>query len=141
MIMEFVVRLDRENISRVETPGEKVAMFPFTGYVESDLFTGRILPGAVDVQITNAAGIRHMCARYMFEGRDAQGTPCRLFVDNNGYFEPGREPAPVFHTCPVFYTDSPSLGPYLHQRRFRAEGRGTPEGVNIRIFDEEDERG
>ena len=138
-IMEFIVRLDRENISRMETAAEKITMLPFTGYVESELFTGRILPGGVDVQITNAAGIRHMCARYMFEGTDSAGKPCRLFVDNNGYFEPNREPAPFFSTCPTFYTDSEELGKYLHQRRFRAEGHGTKEGVNILIFDVEKE--
>ncbi len=138
LIMEFIVKLNREEISRMETPAEKITMLPFTGYVESEIFTGRILPGGVDVQITNAAGIRHMCARYMFEGTDRNGNHCHLFVDNNGYFEPGHEPAP-FRTYPVFYTDSRELGEYLHQRRFRAEGHGTAEGVNIRIFDVADE--
>lgn len=133
-IMEFVVTVDRENISRLETENGKVAILPFTATVESKLFTGKTLPGAADIQVTNATGIRHMCAKYMFEGKDAEGKDCKLFVENNGFFEPGSQPRP-FHACPTFLTDSKVLGDYLHSSNFRTEGHGTPEGVLIKVFD------
>lgn len=134
MIMDFHISVYREQISTMVCETGKVKILPFGGWVESDLFTGKILPGAADVQITNASGIRHMCAQYMFEGTDSTGTPCKLFVKNNGYFEPGREPKP-FHTCPTMMTDSKALAPYLQQARFRAEGKSEEDGLHIRIFD------
>lgn len=60
-------------------------MIPFTGHVKSEIFTGEIVPGGVDVQIENAAGNRNMCAKYMFRGTDKEGKECSLFVENNGY--------------------------------------------------------
>lgn len=133
-IMEFRIQIQPDKISHMETATGKVTMIPFTGSVNSSLFQGEILPGAVDVQITNTAGVRHMCARYMFQGTDSQGNPCRLFVDNNGYFENGHDPIP-FETCPTFLTDSEILAPYLHQPRFAAKGFPTEQGVKICIYD------
>ena len=133
-IMIFHMTLDRGAISRLEAPAGSAVIIPFTGYVESALFSGRVLPGAADVQVVNAAGVRHMCASYMFEGTDSAGQPCRLFVRNNGWFEKGSVPQP-FDAAPTFLTDSPTLAPYLHATRFRAEGHGTEEGVDIHIFD------
>lgn len=92
------------------------------------------MPGAAYIQITNAPGVRHMCARYMFEGHVYTGTPCHLFVDNNGYFERDHRPKP-FETLPVFMSDSAALADYLHGNRFRAEGHSNEQGVDIRIFD------
>lgn len=134
MIMEFKITIDRSQISTMETDSGMVKIIPFGGTVESDLFCGKILPGAADIQVTNAAGIRHMCARYMFEGKDSNGEHCHLFVDNNGYFERGHQPRP-FEACPTFMTDSKVLASYLQAAHFRAEGWGNENGVDIRIFD------
>ena len=120
-IMEVNVCFDPAEISVMESPLGKVCMIPFYGDVASELFTGKILPGACDVQVTNAGGIRHMCAQYMYEGTDREGNACHLFVKNDGFFEPGSEPHP-FRTCPTIMTDSPALAPYLTQARFRTEG-------------------
>ncbi len=134
MIMEFKIQIDRSQNSEMTARNGKVTIIPFTGSVKSDLFTGEILPGAADIQVTNAAGIRHMCARYMFAGTDCAGKECHLFVDNNGYFERDSHPAP-FEACPTFMTDSDALADYLHGAHFRAEGWSRPDGVDIRIFD------
>jgi len=48
----------------------EVLMIPFKGSVESDIFTGIVEPCGVDTQIVNAAGVRHMSARYMLTGKD-----------------------------------------------------------------------
>lgn len=139
MIMEIHVIIDRSKVSELDAPNGHAKIIPFTGRVESELFTGDILPGGADVQVTNAAGVRHMCAQYMFQGVDSQGNPCHLFVSNNAYFERDHHPKP-FEACPTFMTDSPVLAPYLHGAHFRAEGHSSPEGVNIRIFDIDKEK-
>ena len=134
MIMEFHITINPSEISGMETKNGKVKIIPFGGTVESDLFCGKILPGAADIQVTNGGGTRHMCARYMFEGTDYTGAPCHLFVDNNGYFERDSMPRP-FEATPTFMTDSEALADYLHGAHFRAEGWGKQGGVDIRIFD------
>jgi len=134
LIMEFRIRIKGNEVSAMESDRGKVVIIPFDGDVESEIFTGEILPGAADVQVSNAAGIRHMCAKYMFRGKDSQGNDCHLFVENNGYFEPNSNPSP-FEACPTFMSDSKVLADYLAQARFRAEGHPAPQGVTIKIFD------
>ncbi len=137
-IMIFHITIDPDGFSALETKTGGAVIIPFGGYVESPLFTGTVRPGAADVQTVNAAGARHMCASYMFEGKDSEGNPCRLFVRNDGYFPKGQTPVP-FDATPTFLTDSPVLGAYLHAARFRSEGHGTDAGVDIRVFDVEKE--
>lgn len=136
LIMVFHIDVRTDEISEMEGKNGAVKIIPFGGTVESELFSGTVLPGAADIQVTNPAGVRHMCARYMFEGKDSAGTPCHLYVENNGYFERSHLPGP-FEACPVFMTDSETLAPYLHGAHFRAEGVGREGGVEIRIYDVE----
>lgn len=134
-IMIFHIECDRESTSTMDlSNGGRVRIIPFTGSVESELFTGKILPGAADIQVTNAAGVRHMCAKYMFEGVDQTGAACHLYVENNGYFERGNNPKP-FEATPTFRTDSAALEDYLMGEHFRAEGHSGPCGPDIYIFD------
>ena len=79
-IMEFNIFIDSTQSSHMESPYGQVAFIPFTGKVESDLFTGEILPGGCDVQVENPAGVRHMCARYMFKGTDSEGKTVKDYV-------------------------------------------------------------
>lgn len=134
LVMEFQIKIKGEEISAFESERGNVVIIPFTGSVESELFTGEVLPGAADVQVTNPAGTRHMCAKYMFRGKDSQGNECHLFVENNGYFERNRNVSP-FEAYPTFLSDSKILADYLSQARFRSEGHPAPEGVTIKIFD------
>ena len=138
MIMEFKISIRPEERTEMITKNGKVVFIPFGGEVQSDLFCGTVRPGAADVQVTNAAGIRHMAAKYIFVGKDYTGADCKLFVENNGYFEPQSQPRP-FHASPTFMTDSEALADYLHGTHFRAEGWGHPGGVDIRIFDTDKE--
>lgn len=134
-IMTFQIFGDDSQVSNMEGPYGAVTIIPFTGKVESELFTGEILPGAADVQVENVAGSRNMCAKYMFKGKDNTGTECYLFVENNGYFTIANKQDPYFNACPQFITDSPILGEYLCQGRFRSEVQGKDWGVEIRIYD------
>ena len=134
-IMDFHVYVRKEACSHLIGNTGSAAIIPFDATVESTLFTGKTLPGAADVQVTNAAGIRHMCAQYMFTGLDSTGQPCKLFICNEGFFEPGSHPRP-FHARPTFLTDSKALGRYLMQDRFRAEGSMEDDCLHIRIYDD-----
>ena len=135
LVFDFRIEIHNDRISDLNATNGKVCMIPFGGWVDSELFKGTILPGAVDVQVENAAGIRHMCARYMFEGVDYTGAKCRLFVDNNGYFEPNSQNQGPFKTCPTFMTDSNALSDYLEGAHFRAEGHMKEDGLHIMVFD------
>lgn len=136
LIMTFKITADTSQINEMEGPWGGAYFIPFSGRVESALFTGSTLPGAADVQTENHAKVRHMCARYMFDGKDQEGNPCRLFVQNDGYMNPANRNDPFFEAQPFFLTDSPVLGPYLSQNRFRSEVQGTGDGtLDIRIYD------
>ena len=134
-IMVFQIFADSTQVSNLECPYGAVTMIPFTGRVESDLFTGEILPGACDVQIENPALSRNMCAKYMFSGKDSAGNPCKLFVENNGYLAPVMRNDPWLPACPRFLTDSPVLGEYLCRQQFRSEVQAVDSGIEIRIYD------
>ena len=135
LIMTFHVFIDKSQCSEVVGPWGGAWFLPFTAEVTSDLFTGKTLPGAADVQTENHAGVRHMHAQYLFEGVDSEGQACKLFVDNNGYLNPANKSDPYFHAQPTFLTDSEVLGSYLCQNRFRSEVHGTDKGVDILVFD------
>ena len=137
--MRFEIFINGEEISSLENSCGKVIMIPFTGRVESALFTGKILPGACDVQIEDVAKIRRLCARYMFSGQDGEGNPCKLFVENTGFVAPSNVNESFIRACPRFLSDSPALSSYLSVPHFRSEIQGTEKGVEIRIFDTEKE--
>ena len=134
-IMTFKVHADGKDVSNLECPYGAVTMIPFRATVESELFTGETLPGAVDVQIENPGMSRNMCAKYMFKGTDKDGNPCQLFVKNDSYLAPIMRNEPYFDGCPMFLTDSPVLGEYLCAQHFRSEVQGAEWGVEIRIYD------
>ncbi len=135
-IMIIHVTIDRSNCPEMIMPDGKVKIIPFGGTVEGEIFTGKVMAGAADVQVTNPAGVRHMLAQYMLEGTDNEGNPCHIFVENHGYFERNHAPKP-FEAWPTLRTDSPVLRPYLQGMHFRAEGHSNPAGVDIKIFDTE----
>ena len=134
-VMIFKVFADNSEVSDLQCPWGSVTMIPFRATVESELFTGETRPGAVDVQIENAGYSRHMCAKYMFVGKDREGNECRLFVENDSHLHPIMRNEPYFDGCPMLLTDSPVLGEYLCAPHFRSEIQGTDWGVEIRIYD------
>lgn len=90
---------------QVEGSARRAIMLTFTGSVDCPLFTGRILPGGVDTQ-TIQPGLQTLSARYMLEGKDADGNPCRIFIENNGSVTDSSQP---MRTTPKIITDSPNL--------------------------------
>ena len=113
----------REAVS-VEGGSRKIVMVPFDGEAEGPLFTGRIIGTGVDTQTIENGRIT-LSARYMMEGKDAEGNPCRIFVENQGGWDTGFTPAIV--------TDSPLLAGWETADLY-ATAEGIPEGVMIRIL-------
>ncbi|GAU75970.1 DUF3237 family protein [Fusibacter sp. 3D3] len=132
---KLIMEIEIETLERsmLETKVGTIVMIPFKGSVKSDLFSGEILPGAVDTQLIDANNIKHMSARYMIDGKDASGMDCKLYIENTGYFHIDF-PRP-FHTIPKFYTDSELLSKYLHTNQFRGEGHRDHEGLKIKIYE------
>ena len=133
LIFEIIVDIDAAHISQLNSTAGEVVMIPFSGTATGEFFQGLILPGGVDVQTVDQTGVRHMSARYMLEGTDKTGQPCRIYVDNNGWFS--GEMVMPFRTIPTFRTDSRSLAEYLHRNKFRAEGHPREGGVIIKVFE------
>ena len=131
LIMEIKIDIDNKTVTGLKGQFAEVVMIPFTGSVKSEIFNGAVLDG-VDTQRVNLSGVRHMSARYMLDGEDYTGAKCKIFVENNGWFEGFSAP---FKTVPTFLTDSKALAPYLHQNKFRGEGHGGPDGLTIKMFE------
>ena len=112
----------------------EILMIPFRGSAKGDLFTGIVEPCGVDTQVVNAARVRHMSARYMLTGTDADGNACHIYIENNGWFD-DRHPSMPFQTVPTFYTDSPRLAKYLHRNQFVGQGVNEDDGLHIRFYE------
>ena len=132
------VKVEFENFKPVSMEGENgsVVMIPFSGTVKGEIFEGIVEPCGVDTQVKNAAGIRHMSARYMLTGKDKAGQDAHIYVENNDWFDEntGKMTMP-FHTVPTFYTDSKVLAPYLHRAQFVGEGHQLDDGLHILFFE------
>ena len=134
-ILNIKIDMDAPPVQLKAENGE-VVMIPFKGSVKGELFTGIVEPCGVDTQVVNAAGVRHMSARYMLTGTDREGEKAHIYVENNGWFdERNQENRMPFHTVPTFYTDSKALAPYLHRNQFEGEGRMEEDGLHIYFYE------
>ena len=135
LILEVFVTINPADIRTLRGPAGEVVCIPFGGTAQGEIFSGTVCPGSTDVQRVNLSAVRHMCARYMLEGTDFEGKPCKIFVENNGWFSGEGEMQMPFKTLPTFMTDSEALAPYLHQNKFIGEGHPAEHGVTIKFFE------
>ena len=98
---------------------------PFTGTAASPWFSGRILPGAADVQIWEGDKPISVCATYSIEGEDYTGAHCTVNVVNTGD-ESG-------NWRPVVTTDSKALSWFDGARGF-ADLEHRKKGPMVRIY-------
>lgn len=117
-----------EKSEAVEGKSGRAQMIYFTGEADSPAFHGRILPGGIDTQLQRG-GRRTLSARYLLEGTDAAGRPCRIFIENNAVIGPDPQ-AGILRATPHVLTDSPALQ-YLETSPLTAAI--TPEEGGIRI--------
>lgn len=132
--LEVLVETYPEKTVELDTNIGHVKMIPFSGTVRGEQFNGIVEPCGVDTQVTNANDVRHMSARYMLTGTDANGQDCHIYVENNAWFTNGERPRP-FHSVPTFITDSKLLTPYLHTNQFVGEGMREEDGLHIRFYE------
>ncbi len=76
----------------------------FTGCCNSLLFKGEIVHEGADTQIITETATS-LSARYILKGTDFKGTPCSIFIENNGTSLSDGE----IITTPKILTDSPAL--------------------------------
>ena len=117
-------------------PAGSVVMIPFGGTVTGTVFEGIVEPCGVDTQVVNAAGVRHMSARYMLTGRalPPYSGDCHIYIENNGWFQ--GNPKMPFTTVPSFITDHPGLRELL-SRPFIGKGSVEEDGLHIRFWEAE----
>ncbi len=113
-----------------------VVMIPFGGTVTGTVFEGIVEPCGVDTQVVNAAGVRHMSARYMLTGHalPPYSGDCHIYIENNGWFQ--GNPRMPFTTVPSFITDHPGLRELL-SRPFIGKGSVEEDGLHIRFYEAE----
>ncbi len=107
----------------------EVQMILFGGYAECENFKGRILPGGVDTQAQWPGIPWTLSARYILEGVDGEGEPCRIFVENNGTVQEDGS----LRTRPRILTDSRALA-FLEEAELCGSVVGSEKGVTIHIF-------
>ena len=118
---------------RTRGGGVSVRLVPLRGCAEGPLFKGVVERNAVNVQKTNDAGIRHMTARFSLVGKDAKGDTCRIYVENEGWFN--GEISSQWRTTPYFVTDSKLLSSYFDAHVFRGESSRNGDEVVMAIFE------
>ncbi len=137
--MKEILRIDvtLDEVEKLQGAGGEVTMICFHGSFTCDFGSGRILPGGVDTQIQKKGKDKMLSARYILEGKDAQGSPFRIFVENNGICKEGE---PLL-THPVIYTDTEKLQ-WMEQAKMFGIVEGSGENrVRIKIYQEEEHVG
>ena len=123
LLME--IRVKCEQAVSVKGKTKSIAMIPFTGETEGKYFTGKVIGAGVDTQKIDPEGKAALSARYMLEGTDYGGNPCRIFIENQGVW--GGE------FIPLIVTDSPLLAEW-EEADLRAAVKGIPGGVMVSVY-------
>ncbi|UOQ83557.1 DUF3237 family protein [Gracilibacillus salinarum] len=130
----LTVHVQIENtIALNNNDGDSVTMITFQGHVTGDYFKGEILDGGVDTQIIGRFDDRHtLSARYMLEGTDYTGKPCKIYIENNGSIN-NKLLNGLFRSYPKIITNSKALA-FLNDDMLVAEGQSTASGLDINIY-------
>ncbi len=133
-ILELKVYLD----DSLEVKGRtgQATMVIFHGEVESEWFCGKTLSNSVDTQTIWPGQPWQVSARYILEGTDKDGNPCRMFVENNGGMTDNGE---GIYTIPRILTDSAALQ-WLEDADLYGRVEGKEDYISIKIFQDEGDR-
>lgn len=124
-ILRIHVKVDPASIISL-TSKKNITFIPFTGTAGSKYFIGKILPGGVDVQVSDGAETT-LSARYILEGTDIDGQSCKIYIDNTGKIT-----GVPFKTQPQIITDSDALD-FLNTEPLAGEGILSENGITIII--------
>lgn len=129
----LTIYIDMLDIFEVKGENAEAVMINFTGNCKSKYFNGNILPGGVDTQKEYYPQNRTLSARYMLEGFDDEGKPCRIFIENEATCNSRGK---VDHTVPKIITDSKSLF-WMQESYLKGIIEPKGEGCIIHIFKED----
>ncbi len=104
-----------------------VCMLPFTGTAEGPYFRGEILGEGIDTQMIYHDGRFALSARYMLEGTDYKGNPCRVFIENNG--------EAMDQCIPSIVTDSSELQ-FLSEQKLFSKVVAAEDSITVKIYKE-----
>lgn len=126
----FRIHVFLKNIFEVQGNKGTAKMILFDGKVTSDVFTGIILPGAVDTQIKIIGNQNKLSARYILNGVDSNKQKCQIFIQNEGI---DLENGEFIKTTPFILTNSEKLK-WLEDSNVKGEVIGVKDGIIIRIY-------
>ncbi|MBQ8623363.1 MAG: hypothetical protein IJ424_03170 [Oscillospiraceae bacterium] len=121
-ILEINVKITGFNA--VECEARKIVMIEFEAEADCESFKGKTVAKGCDTQTIDKSGMR-LSARYMLEGVDCDGLPCRIFIENNG--------RDMLNCTPKIVTDSKALS-FLMTSDLKAEVTPADGGVTVKIF-------
>jgi hypothetical protein len=130
--MQEVLRIQIKLDAFYEVKSEKgtALMILFHGDADCENFHGKVLPGGVDTQVEYPGEKRLLSARYILEGVDREGCPCRIFIKNEGRILAEGEP---ILTKPQIITDSQALKE-LETADLQGQVCPDAQGVLIKIY-------
>ena len=109
----------------------KIVMVPFTGTTSGKYFTGKVVGTGIDTQKypkdkdgKDRYDAGTLSARYILEGTDFEGNPCRIFIENN---------AGPDGWIPTITTSSPALASW-ESENLRSQVDPAKDGVVVKIF-------
>lgn len=99
----FTFTIDIGSTTSVTGNTGKASMIHFGGASDCANFKGKIVSDCVDTRLKFNGQIETLSARYILSGTDANGNPCKIYVENNGIDDNGMV------TEPTIITDNPDF--------------------------------
>lgn len=99
----FTFTIDIGSTTSVTGNTGKASMIHFGGASDCANFKGKIVSDCVDTRLKFNGQIETLSARYILSGTDANGNPCKIYVENNGLDDNGMV------TEPTIITDNPDF--------------------------------
>lgn len=99
----FTFFIDIGATDSITGKGGKASMIHFSARGECENFNGKTVADSVDTRLKFTGMIETLSARYIMEGTDSKGNPCRVYVENNGIDNNGMVTEPIIITdCPDY---------------------------------------
>lgn len=99
----FVFNIDIGASEEVKGSNGNASMIHFRGSSDCAAFKGKIVSDCADTRLQYSGQVQTLSARYILEGTDADGDPCKIYVENNGIDDNGMV------TEPTIITDNPDF--------------------------------
>lgn len=125
---KLMLSIDIQCHERISVKGQdtEIVMVPFSGRAYGEYFNGEIIGTGIDTQKFNIkSGEDILSARYMLQGKDKDGSVCRIFIENSQRDEQG------WH--PMIVTDSKCLAEW-ERLDMTATVDSTESGVLVQIY-------